>query len=126
MGTAHDLLAARCPSRDVLTRVGARWVPTVLTALDAGSLRFTELKKVVEGVTAKALTETLRALEHDGIVERVETPAATPPRVDYSLTPLGRSLLEALDPVREWAERHVGEIAEARRRYELNSQAEAR
>ncbi|WP_284750315.1 winged helix-turn-helix transcriptional regulator [Amycolatopsis sp. RTGN1] len=125
MGAAHDLLATRCPSRDVLNRVGARWVPTVLNALDAGSMRFTELKKVVEGVTAKALTETLRALEYDGIIDRVETPSVTPPRVDYSLTPLGRSLFEALNPVREWAERHVGDIAEARRRYELNSQAEA-
>jgi len=125
MGAAHDLLAARCPSRDVLNRVGARWVPTVLNALDAGPMRFTELKKAVEGVTAKALTETLRALEYDGIIDRVETPSVTPPRVDYSLTPLGRSLLEALNPVREWAERHVGDIAEARRRYELNSQAEA-
>ncbi|MDT7804160.1 MAG: hypothetical protein QOI78_7593 [Actinomycetota bacterium] len=117
MGTAHDLLAARCPSRDVLNRVGARWVPTVLNALDAGPMRFTELKKVVEGVTAKALTETLRALEYDGIIDRAETPSVTPPKVDYSLTPLGRSLLEALTPVREWAERHAGDIAEARRRY---------
>lgn len=125
MGTAHDLLAARCPSRDVLNRVGARWVPTVLNALAAGSMRFTELKKVVEGVTAKALTETLRALEYDGIIDRAETPSVTPPRVDYSLTPLGRSLLEALDPVRKWAEQHVGDIAGARRRYELNTQAEA-
>ncbi|MEU4252460.1 helix-turn-helix domain-containing protein [Amycolatopsis sp. NPDC026612] len=124
MGAAHDLLAARCPSWAVLNVVGARWVPTVLNALDAGPMRFTELKKVVEGVTAKALTETLRALEYDGIVDRVETPSVTPPRVEYSLTPLGRSLFEVLTPVREWAEQHVGDIAEARRRYQLNAQAE--
>ncbi|RSD14145.1 winged helix-turn-helix transcriptional regulator [Amycolatopsis eburnea] len=116
MGTAHDLLAARCPSWSVLNLVGARWVPTVLNALDSGPLRFTELKRVVEGVTAKALTETLRTLESDGIVDRLETPAAVPPKVEYSLTALGRSLFEVLVPVRDWAEQHVGDIAEARRR----------
>lgn len=120
MGTAHDLLAARCPSWAVFNLIGARWVPTVLNALDPGPVRFTELKNIVDGVTAKALTETLRTLEHDGIVDRVEISAAVPPRVDYSLTPLGRSLLEVLTPVREWAEQHVGDIAEARHRYELD------
>ncbi|MFJ7213614.1 winged helix-turn-helix transcriptional regulator [Amycolatopsis sp. NPDC098790] len=125
MGAAHDLLAARCSSSAVLNLVGARWVPTVLNALSTGPLRFTELKKIVEGVTAKALTETLRTLEADGIVDRVETPDATPPKVEYSLTPLGRSLFEVLTPVREWAEQHVGDIAEARRRYELDSRVAA-
>jgi DNA-binding HxlR family transcriptional regulator len=121
MGAAYELLAARCPSRIVLNRIGARWAPTVLNALDRGPMRFTELKKIVDGVTAKALTETLRALEWDGLVDRVEIPSSAPPRVDYSLTPLGRSLLVALAPVREWAERHVADIAEARERYERNS-----
>lgn len=126
MGAAHDLLAARCPSWAVLNLVGARWVPTVLNALDTGPMRFTELKKAVEGVTAKALTETLRTLEHDGIVDRVETPSVTPPKVEYSLTPLGRSLFEVLNPVREWAEQHVGDIAAARQRYRPDSAAAAR
>jgi DNA-binding HxlR family transcriptional regulator len=125
MGAAHDLLAARCPSWAVLNLIGARWVPTVLTALDPGPMRFTELKEVVDGVTAKALTETLRTLEHDGIVDRIETPSAVPPRVDYALTPLGRSLLEVLTPVRDWAERHVGDIAEARRRHSARHGAPA-
>ncbi|MGK3208515.1 winged helix-turn-helix transcriptional regulator [Amycolatopsis sp. MEPSY49] len=123
MGAAHDLPAARCPSWAALNLVGARWVPTVLNALDAGPMRFTELKKAVEGVTAKALTETLRTLECDGIVDRAETPAATPPRVEYSLTPLGRSLFEVLTPVREWAEQHAGAIAAARRRYRPDAAA---
>jgi DNA-binding HxlR family transcriptional regulator len=126
MGAAHDLLAARCPSWAVLNLIGARWVPTVLNALDAGPLRFTELKKALDGVTAKALIETLRSLEYDGIVDRVEIPSTVPPRVDYSLTPLGRSLLEVLIPVREWAEQHVDDIAEAHRRYEPGSHTEAR
>ncbi|MFJ9783271.1 winged helix-turn-helix transcriptional regulator [Amycolatopsis sp. NPDC101161] len=116
MGAAHDSLAARCPSWAVLNLIGARWVPTVLNALDPGPMRFTELKKVVEGVTAKALTETLRTLESDGLVDRVETPSVTPPKVEYSLTPLGRSLFEVLIPVRDWAEQHAGDIAEARGR----------
>ncbi|MFF1610619.1 winged helix-turn-helix transcriptional regulator [Amycolatopsis sp. NPDC058278] len=121
MGAAHELLAARCPSWAVLDLIGERWVPTVLNALAPGPMRFTELKKAVDGVTAKALTETLRTLEQDGIVDRVETALAKPPRVDYSLTPLGRSLFEVVTPVREWAEQHVGDIAEARRRYELDT-----
>ncbi len=89
-------------------------------------MRFTELKKVVEGVTAKALTETLRTLEHDGIVDRVETPSVTPPKAEYSLTPLGRSLFEVLTPVREWAEQHAGDLAAARQRYRPAPAAEAR
>jgi len=123
MGSAHELLAARCPSWAVFNLVGARWVPTVLNALARGPLRFSELKKVVEGVTAKALTESLRTLESDGIVDRVETSTTVPPTVEYSITPLGRSQFEVLVPVQEWAEQHLGEIAEARRRYELGSRA---
>ncbi|WP_286246811.1 winged helix-turn-helix transcriptional regulator [Streptomyces graminofaciens] len=117
MGAAYELLAAGCPSRLVLDRIGARWSPTVLTALDEGPMRFTELKRLVDGVTSKALTETLRALEYDGLIDRAKTPSM-PPRVDYSLTPLGRSLLQALIPVREWAEQHAPDILDARRRHD--------
>jgi len=112
MGKAYDVMAATCPSRVVLNRIGARWSIFVVTALADGPMRFTELKRYVQGITAKALTETLRALEQDGLVRR-EQFDENPPRVEYRLTPLGRSLLVPLQGVREWAESHVPEILDA-------------
>jgi DNA-binding HxlR family transcriptional regulator len=102
-----------CPTRQVLDRIGDRWtVLVVLTLLDT-TLRFTELRRAIPGVTPKALTATLRGLERDGLVER-RVFAEVPPRVEYTLTPLGRSLEEPLRAIREWAEEHIGEIEEAR------------
>ena len=115
MTTAYDVMAATCPSRTVLHRIGARWTVFVVTALAGGPRRFTELKRHIEGITPKVLTETLRALEYDGLVTRTEL-ASTPPRVDYELTDLGRSLLEPLTAVRLWAEAHVPEILAAQDR----------
>lgn len=96
----------------VLNRIGARWTIFVVVALEDATMRFGELKSSIGGITAKALTETLRALEHDGLVLRVELPG-TPPPVEYSLTPLGRSLLIPLAAVRDWAETHVPDVLEA-------------
>ncbi|WP_415950298.1 winged helix-turn-helix transcriptional regulator [Streptomyces sp. KLOTTS4A1] len=117
MGKAYNVMAASCPSRTVLHRIGARWTVFVVNALDAGPMRFTQLKAHVRGITPKALTETLRAMEYDGLVSRTELPA-NPPHVEYALTDLGRSLLIPLRAVREWAERHVPDIERARARAE--------
>ena len=113
MGKAYDVMAATCPSRTVLHRIGARWTVFVVNALDAGPMRFTGLKAHIRGITPKALTETLRAMEYDGLVARTEH-GGNPPRVDYALTPLGRSLLIPLRAVRAWAETHVPDIEQAR------------
>jgi len=113
VGKAYDVMAATCPSRTVLHRIGARWTVFVVNALDAGPMRFTALKAHIRGITPKALTETLRAMEYDGLVTRTEH-GGNPPHVDYTLTPLGRSLLVPLRAVREWAETHVPEIEQAR------------
>lgn len=115
MGRAYNVMAATCPSRTVLHRIGARWTVFVVNALDSGPRRFTELKGHIRGITSKALTETLRSLEADGLVSRHEY-EENPPRVEYALTPLGRSLLEPLRAVRSWAEAHVPEIELARSR----------
>jgi len=115
MGKAYDVMAATCPSRTVLHRIGARWTVFVVTALADGSMRFTELKARIEGITPKVLTETLRALETDGLVRRAAL-GGSPPRVEYSLTPLGRSLWVPLQAVRDWAETHVPEILDAQAR----------
>lgn len=113
MGKAYNVMSATCPSRTVLHRIGARWTVFVVNALDAGPMRFTELKAHIRGITPKALTETLRALEHDGLISRTQYPA-NPPHVEYALTELGTSLFVPLRAVREWAERHVPDIERAR------------
>jgi DNA-binding HxlR family transcriptional regulator len=115
MAKAYDVMAATCPSRTVLHRIGARWTVFIVTALADGPMRFTELKSRIEGITPKVLTETLRALETDGLVARTEF-HENPPRVTYELTELGRSLQGPLLAVRDWAEAHVPEILEAQAR----------
>jgi DNA-binding HxlR family transcriptional regulator len=115
MGTAYNVMAATCPSRTVLHRIGARWTVFVVNALDGGPCRFSELKGHIRGITSKALTETLRSLEADGLISRHEYDE-NPPRVEYTLTPLGRSLLIPLRAVRAWAEEHVPDIEMARAR----------
>jgi DNA-binding HxlR family transcriptional regulator len=115
VGEAYDVMAATCPSRTVLHRIGARWTICVVTALAeaTGSMRFTALKTRIQGITPKVLTETLRALECDGLITRAEY-AGNPPKVEYALTPLGWSLWETLSLVRDWAETHVPDILAAR------------
>ena len=117
MAKAYDVMAATCPSRTVLHRIGARWTVFVINALEDGPLRFTELKTHIQGLTPKVLTETLRTLEEDGLVTRTSYDVQ-PPRVDYELTELGRSLLLPLRAVRQWAEQHVPDIEAARAAYQ--------
>ncbi|MBM7503407.1 winged helix-turn-helix transcriptional regulator [Agromyces aurantiacus] len=111
-----DVLDPDCPSRIVFGRIGERWSMFVILALAGGTLRFTQLRAKVGVVTPKVLTETLRALEADGLVER-RAYQDSPPRVEYSLTPLGRSLLEPIHAMRTWAEAHVPEVLESRERH---------
>lgn len=113
---APDVLAPDCPSRVVFERIGERWTMFVLLALErGGTLRFGELRERVGRVTPKVLTETLRALEADGLIRR-RAYRDSPPRVEYSLTELGTSLLEPIRAMREWAEAHVPEVLAARER----------
>ncbi|MEU4191352.1 helix-turn-helix domain-containing protein [Kribbella sp. NPDC026611] len=115
MGKAYNVMAATCPSRTVLHRIGARWTVFVVNALADGPRRFTELKTHIQGITPKVLTETLRSLELDGLISRQDYDE-NPPRVEYTLTPLGQSLLVPLRAVRLWAEEHVPDIEAARAR----------
>jgi DNA-binding HxlR family transcriptional regulator len=115
MGKAYNVMAATCPSRAVLHRIGARWTVFVVNALEDGPRRFGELREHIRGITPKVLTETLRSLEADGLVSRHDH-AENPPRVEYALTPLGHSLLVPLRAVRRWAEQHVPDIEAARAR----------
>jgi DNA-binding HxlR family transcriptional regulator len=103
-----DVYAPSCPSRVVLDRIGDRWTALIVGVLEDGPRRFTEIRDAM-GVTGKVLTQTLRALERDGLVTRTAYPVM-PPRVEYALTPLGMTLREPLAAIREWAETNVNEI----------------
>lgn len=106
-----------CPSRMVFARIGDKWATLVIQVLSDGPLRFSELRGRVQVVTPKVLTQTLRALERDGLVSRTIF-AQVPPRVDYELTPLGRTLLEPLTVLRQWAENNVSTMLRARDEYD--------
>ena len=112
-----DLNDANCPSRQALDRIADRWTILVLLALADGSKRFTELSRTIEGVSQKMLTQTLRGLERDGLVTRT-VHAVVPPRVDYELTDLGRTLLGPVAALEEWARGHMGDVLTARERYD--------
>jgi DNA-binding HxlR family transcriptional regulator len=113
-----DALAQACPTRDVLARIGDKWTVLVVTVLDAHEARrFAELRRDIEGISQKMLTQTLRALERDGLVDRDAQPTV-PVTVRYSLTERGRTLARTLDPVRAWAYANMDAIEQARRRYD--------
>ncbi|GAA2784467.1 helix-turn-helix domain-containing protein [Saccharopolyspora taberi] len=116
-GAAPDVTNPDCPTRVVLDRIGDRWTTLVVLFLEPGPMRFTKLRGAIGGVAPKVLTQTLRAMERDGLLTRT-VHAEVPPRVDYELTDLGRSLLAPIRAVTAWAERHVGEVLDARDRYD--------
>jgi DNA-binding HxlR family transcriptional regulator len=115
--TEYDAFLAACPSRQVLDRIGDKWVTLILCALADGTLRYRDLCKIIAGVSQKMLTQTLRTLERDGLVSRTLT-LDVPVRVDYALTPLGQSLMPAVNAVKTWAEQHMGEIQASRAAYD--------
>jgi DNA-binding HxlR family transcriptional regulator len=106
-----------CLARDVLDRVGDKWTVQVIHLLGPGTMRFSELRRSVDGISQRMLTVTLRGLERDGLVVR-QVFAEVPPRVEYTLTPLGESLLDVVGALVEWSAGHTSAIAEARRRYD--------
>ena len=114
---AFDAYLAECPSRKLLDRISDKWVALVICALADGPMRFSELARQLAGVSQKMLTQTLRSLERDGLVVRTVT-ASVPVRVDYALSPLGVSLLVPIRHVKEWAESHMPEVAQAQQQYD--------
>ncbi|MDC0675101.1 winged helix-turn-helix transcriptional regulator [Nannocystis radixulma] len=109
--------------RDVLHRVGDKWSVLVVSMLRERPLRFSELRRTIDGISQRMLTLTLRGLERDGLVMRTVTPTV-PPRVDYELTALGRTLLDPILALAAWAEGHRVEIAHARARFDRKDQGE--
>ncbi len=102
---------------EVLSRVGDKWTVLVVSTLGDGPKRFNELRKALGSISQRMLTLTLRALERDGLVTRTVF-ATIPPRVDYELTKLGRSLLEPVSELGAWARRNRAAIVEARRKFD--------
>jgi DNA-binding HxlR family transcriptional regulator len=113
-----------CRCRDILDRVGDKWSLFVISQLGQRTLRFTELKNGIEGISQRMLTVTLRGLERDGIVARTIYPVM-PPRVEYALTPLGATLLEAVGSLIAWAEDHLDTVDAARAEYDERAEQAA-
>ncbi|WP_369273650.1 winged helix-turn-helix transcriptional regulator [Streptomyces sp. R11] len=113
----YNVFAKACPSRGTLEHVTGRWGGLTLGALYEGSLRFNELRRRVDGVSEKMLSQTLHALERDGLVHRDAQPT-NPPRVDYELTPLGRGVAQRLLNLIHFVEGQMDDVLEARVRYD--------
>lgn len=117
----YNAFFAACPSRQLLDRVSDKWVVLILCALggdsaakpgsadSSGALRFSEIARVIAGVSQKMLTQTLRSLEHDGLLIRTVTPTV-PVTVSYELTELGRSLYRLTRELRLWAQNHMDDV----------------
>lgn len=108
------------PVGEILHQIGGKWTVLIINTLSAGPMRFSEIKRMVGGISQKVLTATLRELEMDGFITRTVTPSI-PPRVDYELTALGRNLQKPLDVLGQWAINNRTKVLEARRQYMLEN-----
>ena len=107
---------AKCGSQRVLDLIADRWTALVIYALAEGTQRYSELQRTIGGVSQKMLTQTLRNLERDGLVKRQVYPVV-PPKVEYTLTPIGQTLIEPLRAICKWAEEHLRDLEQARARH---------
>jgi DNA-binding HxlR family transcriptional regulator len=114
---AYNAFLALCPTRQLLDTLADKWVCLVVAALKDEPQRYSHLSQTIAGVSQKMLTQTLRSLERDGLVTRSVT-ASVPVRVDYELTPLGRTLLPVMSAIKAWAETHMDEVRVARKAYD--------
>ncbi|MGO4714956.1 winged helix-turn-helix transcriptional regulator [Bradyrhizobium sp. 2TAF24] len=112
-----NVYAAACPTRQILDRVGDKWAVLLLGLLMEGPRRFNELRRAIGGISQKMLSQTLKSLERDGLVHR-RAIATVPVTVEYTVTPLGATLADAVDPLRHWAENNLQEVQAAQRRYD--------
>jgi DNA-binding HxlR family transcriptional regulator len=114
---AYDVLQANCPSRHTLEHVTGRWGTLIMMALLEGPVRFNELRRRVDGVSEKMLSQGLQALERDGFVAR-EVQSTMPPRVEYQLTPLGAQTADRLKDLVRFLESRMAEVEAAQVRYD--------
>ena len=109
--------AANCPTRQILDRVGDKWAVLILLLVRDEPMRFNALRRAIEGISQKMLSQVLKSLERDGLIRR-RVIATVPVTVEYSITALGTTLAAAVDPLRDWAERNLKEVLNAQRRYD--------
>lgn len=121
----YDAFLATCPARQLLDRISDKWVTLIVTALADGPQRYSDLSRRIAGVSQKMLTQTLRSLERDGLLSRTVTPSV-PVRVDYDLTPLGRTLMPLIAAIKSWADTHMPEVNDARSSYDHAGDPSAR
>ena len=115
-----DPYRAQCPTRMILDRIADKWTVLVLGLLNENPRRFNQLRREIDGLTQKMLSQTLKALERDGMVSRKVTPTV-PISVEYAITPLGQTLAAVLDRLQLWARDHIADVLAARRRYDGSS-----
>ncbi len=111
-----NVFDSHCPTRQVLDLIADKWTVLIIRRLAAGTLRFSQLRRSVDGISQKVLTNILRSLERDGIVTR-RIYASVPPKVEYSLTNLGRSLCSLVEGICGWAEANIEQVQAAREVY---------
>jgi DNA-binding HxlR family transcriptional regulator len=121
---AANAYSADCPTRQILDRVGDKWAVLILLLLRDQPVRFNQLRRTIEGISQKMLSQVLKSLERDGLIRR-RAIATVPVTVEYSISPLGTTLAAAVDPLRDWAESHLKEVMLAQRRYDAQRTAEA-
>jgi DNA-binding HxlR family transcriptional regulator len=110
--------------KEVLNRVGDKWSVQIVDFLGDGAMRFSDLRRSIEGISQRMLTLTLRGLERDGLVTRTVFPEI-PPRVEYELTKLGKTLLEPIQGLAEWADRNRTAIQDARAKFDSKAKKRA-
>ena len=116
--------SAECPTRQILDRVGDKWAVLILLLIRDEPMRFNALRRAIEGISQKMLSQVLKSLERDGLIKR-RVFATVPVTVEYSITPLGKTLAAAVDPLRDWAEQNLKEVLSAQRRYDVQRSAKA-
>ena len=121
---AWNVFDSHCPTRQVLDLIADKWTVLIIRRLADGTLRFAQLRRSVDGISQKVLTNILRSLERDGIVTR-RIYASVPPKVEYSLTTLGRSLCSLVEGICGWAEANIEQVQVAREVYARTSREES-
>jgi DNA-binding HxlR family transcriptional regulator len=120
MAPKADVYNVACPSQSILALIGGKWSMLIVCTLRAGPKRTSEIKRQLIGVSAKMLTQTLRELERHGIVARDDL-GEVPPRVEYGLTPLGRSLAALVGEIECWVTTHYSRMTGIVRRYDADA-----
>lgn len=113
----YNVYSRDCPAREVFNRLADKWALLLIAQLCGGPVRFNQLRRQIEGISQKVLSQTLKNLERDGLVER-QVFATVPVTVEYSLTPLGRTLRETIQSLSHWAETHMPAVKAAQQRYD--------